>query len=85
MGVQTLTRGLADQNPALIIQADNARCQELTQGIGHQLGGITTPDGDQAVGGSQVNPYDHCNELPLRLVKNETFMGAQNITEGVMR
>lgn len=69
MRVQTLARRLTDQNPALIIQADNARCQELTQGIGHQLGGIATPDGDQAVGGSQVNPYDHCNELPLRLKK----------------
>ncbi|MOA66688.1 hypothetical protein D3C78_1935330 [compost metagenome] len=57
--MQPLTGCLADQNPALIVETDHAGCQELTQGIGHQLARLSPPDGDEAVGGPQVNPYDH--------------------------
>jgi len=69
VGVQALFGGLAYQDTALIIQPDHARGQQLAKGIGHQFSGIPTPDGREAVGGSQVDSYDHYDKLPLWSVR----------------
>ncbi len=67
--MQALLGGLADEDPPLVVETDHARREELAECIGHQFAGLFAPDRDEAVGGSQVDPYDHCAELPLRSVK----------------
>ena len=65
MGLQTFAGNLADKDLAIVIEADHARREQLAKGILDQARRALVPDGNQTVGGTQVDSHDHADATPV--------------------
>ncbi|MCY1449736.1 hypothetical protein D9M71_664940 [compost metagenome] len=59
VGVQALQGDTPGNQLALVVKANDAGREQVAQGIGEYPGLLTIPGRHEAVGGAQVNSYDH--------------------------
>lgn len=78
MRLQALARGLANDERAVVQEADTRRRERMAERIGHDAGRAVAPHGDETVGGAEVDTDDHDGQMKKRKQRKAAARGPES-------